>query len=54
MQLDYGLLVDDKEKISDLEYADDAALIAITLTNLASLLEELANESGKFGMKINT
>jgi Reverse transcriptase (RNA-dependent DNA polymerase) len=51
--LGYGIKVDDMEKIADLEYADDAALLAVALTNLASLLDQLASESSKFGMKIN-
>jgi hypothetical protein len=52
-QRDVGIRVDDGENIADLEYADDAALLAVMLTSLASILQQLAEESGKFGMKIN-
>ena len=52
-QRDIGIKGDDGENIADLEYADDAAMLALMLTSLASILQQLAEESGKFGMKIN-
>ena len=48
-----GIKVDNGQNIADLEYADDAALLALMLKSLASILQQLAEESGKFGMKIN-
>ena len=52
-QRDVGIKVDNGENIADLEYADDAALLSLMLTGLASILQQLAEESGKFEMKIN-
>ena len=40
--------------IEDAEYADDTCLIAECLSRIIELTEALANESGKFGLKINT
>ena len=40
--------------MEDAEYADDACLIAECLTRILELLEALAEESVKFGLKINT
>ena len=39
--------------IADLKYADDAALLALMLTSLASILQQSTKDSGKFGLKIN-
>ena len=52
-QINNGIKIDDEPNVTDLEYADDAALLAITLANLASLLNEMAAEAKKLGMKIN-
>ena len=52
-QKNTGIEVDDGEKIADLEYADDAALLALLLSSMASILQQMAEESSKFGMKIN-
>ena len=41
---------EDGVRITD---ADDAALIALTLTSLASILQDLSNEASKFGLKIS-
>ena len=37
----------------DTEYADDAALLAETLVAVGALTNYLANESEKFGLKLN-
>ena len=39
--------------IEDAEYADDACLIAECLIRIMELLEVMAEESGKLGLKIN-
>ena len=52
-QRDVGIKVDNEENIADLKYANDTALLALMLTSLASILQQLAEESGKFVMKIN-
>ena len=39
--------------VEDVEYADDACLIAECLVRIMELMEALANEGGKFGLKIN-
>ena len=50
---DDGIRIAEEENLFDLEYADDAALIALTLTSLASILQDLSSEASKFGLKIN-
>ena len=41
------------QNTEDVEYADDACLIAECLVRVMELLEAMAEESGKFGLKIN-
>ena len=42
-----------ERSLKDTEYADDAALLAETLMAVVALTNYLANESGKFGLKLN-
>ena len=39
--------------LKDAEYADDAALLAETLMAVVALINYIANESDKFGIKLN-
>ena len=42
-----------ERSLKDTEYADDAALLAETLMAVVALTNYLANESEKFGLKLN-
>ena len=42
-----------ERSLKDTEYADDAALLAEKLMAVVALTNYLANESGKFGLKLN-
>ena len=42
-----------ERSLKDTEYADDAALLAETLMAVVALTDYLANESEKFGLKLN-
>ena len=43
-----------ERSLKDTEYADDAALLAETLMAVVALTNYLANESEKFGLKLNS
>ena len=42
-----------ERSLKDTEYADDAALLAETLTAVVAVTNYLANEIEKFGLKLN-